>query len=72
MTDRLHSLTVVLDKVRRDDDAEDIIEAIRMIKGVASVEGNVADPSFYAATEQAKFQLRQEMRDVLWPRPKRG
>ena len=42
MTDRFHSLTVVLEREIRDDDAEPIIAAIKMIKGVAEVTGEVA------------------------------
>lgn len=72
MTDRLHSLTVVLDKEYRDDDAEAILDAIRMIKGVAEVSGNVAEPAFYAAREQAKRELREQLMDVLYPGSKSG
>lgn len=38
MTDRVQSIHVTLDKERRTDDVEVIVNAIRMIKGVASVE----------------------------------
>ena len=43
MTDRFNSLTVALERDIRDDDAEPILQAIRMIRGVLSVSGNVAD-----------------------------
>jgi hypothetical protein len=36
MTDRYNSLTVVLDRDIREDDAEHILNAIRMIKGVGN------------------------------------
>lgn len=72
MTDRLYSLTVVLDKEYRDDDAEAILDAIRMIKGVAEVSGNVAEPAFYAAHAQARLELRKQLIDVLYPGSKRG
>lgn len=38
MTDRVVSLTVILDKEYRVDDVEKIIDAIQMVKGVAHVE----------------------------------
>ena len=66
MTDRFHSLTVVLEREIRDDDAEPIIAAIKMIKGVAEVTGEVARGEFYAAREQAKLELRHELIDVLY------
>jgi hypothetical protein len=47
MTDRLKGLVVVLDKDIRVDDAEEIINAIRMIKGVADVQGSVANYEDY-------------------------
>lgn len=41
MTDRIRHLTVVLDADYRDEDAERIIDAIQMVRGVNSVEGHV-------------------------------
>lgn len=43
VSDHTVVLTVVLDKDYRVDDAEGIISAIRMVKGVLSVDANVAD-----------------------------
>jgi len=43
MSDHTVVLTVVLDKDYRVDDAESIMFAIRMIKGVLSVKANVTD-----------------------------
>jgi hypothetical protein len=42
MTDRFKGLIVALDKDYRDDDAESIIEAIKMVKGVLEVKPVVA------------------------------
>ena len=42
MTDRIRTLTVQLDKDYRDDDAQSILDAIKMIKGVTNVE--LGDP----------------------------
>lgn len=62
MTDRYNYLTVVLDRDVRDDDAEPIVSAIGMIRGVVSVKGAVADPSDYAA----RARVREEISRKLW------
>ncbi len=68
MTDRLHALTVVLEQDTRDDDAEALIAAIQQMRGVASVRGRVADPKSYAALERARFEVRDQIAAVLWPK----
>ena len=40
MTDRYNILTVALEKDLRDDDAQALINAIKMMRGVADVAGN--------------------------------
>lgn len=44
MTDRICSLTVVLDRNIREDDVESLVEAIRHFKSVLTVEKDVSDP----------------------------
>ncbi len=66
MTDHFAGFTVTLDKTYRDDDSEAIINAIKMIKGVAGVEPVVADAGFYMAKQQARWDLQKEMREVLF------
>lgn len=65
MTDRVNHLTVVLDKDYRDDDVQAIVEAICMLKGVASVGVNVTNPSDYSNRELAKYQLIDKLWEVL-------
>lgn len=65
MTDRFNSLTVVLERNIRDDDAEPILEAIRMIKGVANVQGNVADTRSHVAEVRAKQELTSKVLCLL-------
>jgi hypothetical protein len=60
MTDRINSLTIVLDKDYRDDDCENIIKAIQMIKGVLSVKGNVSNYSDHIAHERIKNEYREK------------
>jgi len=65
VTDRLKGLTVVLEQDIRDDDAQPIIEAIEMIKGVLSVKAHVSDPDSYMATERAKSKIRKALWKIL-------
>lgn len=57
MTDRYHSLTVVLDHDIREDDAQTIVDAVGMIKGVLSVTGNVSDLALHTAVSRAGYKL---------------
>lgn len=68
MTDTFHSLTVVLDREVRDDDAEFIINAIKMIKGVTSVSGNITDCNHYVAKQMALLELRRQIESILYPK----
>lgn len=67
MTDRYNALVVVLDRDIREDDAEFLISAIKMLRGVASVQGNVSDISSLLAEERAVNVWREKIRKVLWP-----
>ena len=62
---RHHAYTVVLAKELKDEDSEEVLQAIRMIKGVADVVPHVADHAFYVGREQARMKLQQELWDVL-------
>jgi len=57
MTDRYHSLTVVLEENTREDDAEMLINAIRMLHGVIAVSGNVVDSTLFTAESRARTEL---------------
>jgi hypothetical protein len=65
MSDRTVVLTVVLDKTYRVDDAESIMSAIRMVKGVLSVDANVSDVGTHAAYSQARSDLAEKLWSVL-------
>lgn len=65
MTDRFSSLTVVLEGQVREDDAQGIIDAIRHIKGVISVDGNVDDSTMWTAKMQVKHELSEKLWKVL-------
>ena len=68
MTDRYHSLTVVLEKNIRNDDAESTISVIKHIKGILSVKGNIADSCSYVAEERARCELGGKLWEVLYPK----
>ena len=65
MSDRTVSLTVVLDNVYRVDDAEEIMRAISMMKGVIKVGANIADPDTYVAYQRVRLELREKLFKAL-------
>lgn len=65
MTDRYVGLTVALDKDYREDDAEKIIEAIKMVKGVLDVQPAVMDPAHYFAETRVRADLIKKLWDAL-------
>jgi hypothetical protein len=67
MTDRYYALTVALEHDVRDDDAQGIIEAIKRIRGVLSVEGNVSDATNWVAEERVRRELGEKMFAVIYP-----
>jgi hypothetical protein len=68
MTDRFNTLTVVLEKDIREDDAEHLLIAINCLKGVLSVKGNVASASDYMAEERAMHVWREKLLDLAYPK----
>ena len=62
MTGRTNAITVVLEKDVRNDDAETILTAIRMVRGVLSATPNVSELSDHIAQER----VRRELGDKLW------
>lgn len=65
MTDRIYALTVILEKDIREDDIEFTINAIRMIKGVLSVDSLVSDIVNYAAEVRIRRELGDKLRKIL-------
>ena len=68
MTDRYYALTVILEKDTRDDDAERLIEAIQMIKGMQEVKPLIADPSTWMAEQRSRRGLGDKLWQVLYPK----
>lgn len=68
MTNRVRALTVVLDRDFRDDDVDVLVQAIRTMRGVETVElGPVVEYQDHMAREVAKSELRKELFDLLHP-----
>ena len=65
MTDRYYALTVVLEENTCEDDAESLITAIRMLRGVLSVTPHVADFDTHWAEKRAKDELRRKLMELL-------
>jgi hypothetical protein len=64
MTDRYAAFTVVLRDDVRSDDAQPIIDAIRMIKGVATVDPIVSDHTLHIAQMRADQAWRDKMLEL--------
>jgi len=64
MTTRYCAFTVTLDPELRDDDAQPVMEAIRMVKGVHEVVPVVAQPEYYSARSSAKREILTKLFQV--------
>jgi len=67
MTDRHIAYTVLLKEPVREDDAESILNALRMIKGVAKVTPVVQDVQSYFHEERVRRELGAKLMNVLYP-----
>jgi hypothetical protein len=68
MTDRLKGCTVVFDHDIRDDDAEPLLNAIRMLKGVVAVEPSISTSEDYMAQERIRHEMGQKLWEVIYPK----
>jgi hypothetical protein len=64
MTDRYHTLTVVLEDNIRVDDAESLMAAIRHLRGVLDVTGVVADLDSHMAEARVRRELSGKVLDL--------
>ena len=65
MTDRYMGLSVVLDDDYRDDDAQSIISAILMIKGVAKVVPAVVGCNDYINRQRVALEIEERVFNAL-------
>lgn len=66
MTDRHAAYVVVLDEEVREDQAEGILTALRMVKGVTSVRPVTSNVTLQIAEEQAVSRLRGKVLDAVY------
>ena len=67
MTDRINALTVVLEVDTRDDDCEALIQAIRQMRNVLSVEAHVSDSTDHVAQARVRHELGEKLWKVIYP-----
>jgi cell division septation protein DedD len=65
MTDRHSGYIVTLDADIREDDAEAIITALRMVKHVASVTPVVAQLEDHMARQRVRYEARSRLFDAI-------
>lgn len=68
MTNRVKSLTVVLDQDIREDDVEGVINAIGSLRHVIAVDHSVTDPADYANRARIRHELSEKLWEVLYPK----
>jgi len=67
MTDRIKGVYVAFDKDFLEVDCEQLISAIRMLRGVLSVTTMVTDASDWIARERATRETEKRLWDALYP-----
>ena len=65
MTDRHWGYVVTLEREIREDDAEETINALRMIKGVLKVEPVVGSPMDYITVARARAAIATKLWEAL-------
>ncbi len=65
MTDRFKGFLVTLDRDIREDDAQPILEALKMIKGVLKVTPYITGMEDYMLGERAKVEICQKMHKFI-------
>lgn len=65
MTDRLKGVTVVFEPDLREDDAQPIIDAIKLLRGVIAVTPQVEVAEDHFARTQALHELRSKLWEVI-------
>lgn len=65
MTNRYNAVVVAFDRDIREDDAEAIINAIRMLRGVLTVTPNVSDINTHVAESRVKRELTDKIYDAI-------
>ena len=65
MTDRVKGFTVTLDKDYRVDDVEAILNAVRMIHGVAHVEPSITTSDDWMNRQSIRIEMEKKIYKAL-------
>ena len=65
MTDRVKGLIVTLDRDIRIDDVEHAVNAVKMIKGVSSVQLSISTPEDHMARARVMSEIRDKLYDFI-------
>lgn len=65
MTDRIDSFVVILEKDIREDDIQDTMMAICMVKGVLKAVPQIRDGSYVVIKERIKSQLLYKLFEMV-------
>ena len=68
MTDRYAALTVALEKDMREDDAQALIAAIKTMRGVCDVTGEVVNPMDFTMLSRVRIDLAYKIWPILFPK----
>lgn len=72
MTDRFKGVVVTFEEDIREDDAEKLLNAIWMLKGVIDVTPSVANVDDHLARERVRRELGRALMEVVYPEIKGG
>lgn len=67
MSDRLKGIVVTFKNDIKDEDAEDILTAIRMVKGVLSVKPLITNYEQHIAEERVRHEIHKQLFDIVYP-----
>jgi len=70
MTERHSGYLVTLNHDVREDDAKEIITALKMVKCVATVTPVVSDPHSWIIEDRVKRALEEKILEIFHPREK--
>jgi hypothetical protein len=70
MTTRLKGLTITLDHNIREDDAQRIIDAISMVKGVMSIKAIESNADDYIIEQRIRNEIGRKLLDIIYPKDK--
>jgi hypothetical protein len=65
MSDRINSLTVVLEHDLTEEQAELLVNAISLLENVISVTPNITDPIYHVALMRERSRVNNKLLDMI-------